>query len=291
MASWALVGDSETITFDGEPFWLVAATGVGMGPVRRLLDRGPYQSGATDIGYRYDSRMINLVVAITASSLADADTQRDTLARVCSPASTRLALRCTRDDGGVRQINVQVVGMMDTPVQKPDLLGAYQRVLVQMQAADPAWYDPTNLALTLDAISNSTRGYPVTVAVPVVQTPGSAIDGTDTVSYSGTVAEYPIVYLIGPLTNPVLTNVTLGLELDFTGITIASGKTYTVDLRYGYKTVTDGDGGNAIGELTEDSDLADWRLEPGDNDINLVASGATGASGARLLYTLRYAGL
>lgn len=291
MATWALIGSGGTITFNGEPFWLVSAIGVGLGPVRRLTESGPFQQGATDIGYRYEMRMINLVVALVADSLSDADAQRDALARVCSPASTALALRCTRDDGAVRQIDVQVVGMVDTPVQKPERLGALQRILVQLQAADPSWYDPTPLALTLDAISNSTRGYPAPVMVPVVQTPGSAIDGTDTIRYAGTWAEHPVIYLIGPLTDPVLSNVTHDWTLNFTGITIASGKTYVIDTRYGYKTVRNGDGGNAIAELSEDSDLADWRLEPGENDINLTASGATGASGARLTYSLRYAGL
>lgn len=291
MAIWSLSGNGETIIFDGSPFWLVSAIGVGMGPVRRLSERGPFQHGVTDVGFRYDPRVINLVTALTAESLGDADTARDLLAWVCTPGSAALRLTCVRDDGATRQIDAHVIGMVDTPVQKSERLGTMQRALVQLQAPDPSWYDPNGLSLVLEQISSGVVGFQIPLEVPWVQTVGGAIDSTDTVNYAGTWPEYPIIYLTGPLQNPVLTHVTLGLTLDFTGITIASGKTYIIDLRYGYKTVTDGDGNNAIDELSADSDLAEWRLAPGANDINLTAVNGNSNSSARLSYMLRYAGL
>ena len=289
---WQAITGGITYTLnDGDPFSLIAANGIGQAAVRRLSERGPYQHGDTDTGFRLEPRVITLALFAHADTLADMDTHRTTLQTVFRPSTTAIKLRATRDDGAIRQIDGHVLNMLDWPHGGDDRIGASQRMAVQLRCPDPSWYDPTPLALVLDSISNSTRGYPVAVAVPVVQTPGSTIDGSDTINYAGTWPDYPIVYLVGPLTDPVLTHVTLGLTLDFTGITIASGKTYTIDLRYGYKTVTDGDGANAIDELTADSDLAEWRLEPGTNQLNLTATGATGASGARLLYTLRYAGL
>lgn len=287
----AIVADTTYTLNDGAPFSLISAANIGMAPVRRLSERGPYQHGDSDTGFRLEPRVITLALFANADTLAEMDTHRATLQTAFRPRSTPIKLRATRDDGAIRQIDAYTLNQLDWPHGGDDRIGASQRMAVQLRCPDPAWYDPTSFSLVLSSISNSTRGYPIPMMVPNVQTPGSAIDGTDTISYTGTWPDYPIVYLVGPLTDPVLTHVTLGLTLDFTGVTIASGKTYTIDLRYGYKTVTDGDGANAIDELTADSDLAEFRLEPGDNDINLVASSATSASGARLLYTLRYAGL
>lgn len=290
--NWQAIASGITYNLnDAAPISIVAVSGVGIGPVRRLSQQGPFQHGDSDLGFRLDARTITLTLHLADETLSALDTARDTLQAIFRPRSSAVSLRATRDDGATRQIDAHVVNMLDWPIGNPERIGASQRAVVQLRCPDPAWYDPTGLALTLDAISNSTRGYPIPLVIPYVQTPGTAIDGTDTITYTGTWPEYPIVYLTGPLTNPVLTHVTLGLTLDFTGITIASGKTYVIDLRYGYKTVTDGDGANAIDELTSASDLADFRLEPGDNDINLVATGATGDSAARLTYSLRYAGL
>lgn len=290
--NWQAIVSGVTYSLnDAAPFSIVAVSGVGIGPVRRLSQQGPFQHGDTDLGFRLDARTITLTLHLADETLSSLDTARDTLQTIFRPRSSAISLRATRDDGATRQIDGHVINMLDWPIGNPERIGASQRAVVQLRCPDPAWYDPISQALTLDSISNSTRGYPVPVMVPNVQTPGTGIDGTDTINYSGTWPEYPVIYLVGPLTNPVLTHITLGLTLDFTGTTIASGKTYVIDLRYGYKTVTDGDGANAIDELTADSDLADWRLEPGDNDINLTATGATGASGARLTYSLRYAGL
>lgn len=287
----AIVGNTTYTLNDGAPFSLISAANIGMAPVRRLSERGPYQHGDSDTGFRLEPRVITLALFASADTLAEMDTHRTTLQTAFRPRSTPIKLRATRDDGAIRQIDAYTLNQLDWPHGGEDRIGASQRMALQLRCPDPAWYDPTSLLLTLENASSSASGYMVPVSIPTIFDSGSDIDATDTINYTGTWPDYPIIYLVGPLTNPVLTHITLGLTLDFTGITIASGKTYTIDLRYGYKTVIDGDGANAIDELTADSDLAEFRLEPGDNDINLVASGATGASSVRLLYTLRYAGL
>jgi hypothetical protein len=83
--------------------------------------------------------------------------------------------------------------------------------------------------------------------------------------------------------------------LDFTGVTIAGGVTYEIDLRYGRKLITDNSGVNQNAKLTEESDLATWRIVPnpeapdGINDIRVeVAGDATLATRIRIEYYDKY---
>jgi hypothetical protein len=67
---------------------------------------------------------------------------------------------------------------------------------------------------------------------------------------------------VGPITSPVITNAITGDKLDFTGTTIVGGASYTIDCRYGQKTVVDSAGANQISKLTSDSDLSTFCLLP-----------------------------
>lgn len=155
MATWQVISGGTTYNLsDRNPFDVVAVSGVGLAPVRRLSQRGPLQHGETDLGYRLDARSINLVLAISAASLTAADTARDTLAALFGPLSDApLALRCTRDDGEVRQIDCYAVGLVDAAVGGEDRIGVYQRVGVQLWAPDPLWYDPTPTLVDLSELA------------------------------------------------------------------------------------------------------------------------------------------
>lgn len=470
MATWQLRAGSSTLTFDGNPFWLAAATGVGLGMLRRLTERGPLQQGASDVGYRYDPRTINLVVAITASTLALMDAARDDLAEMLLPDQA-LALRCTRDDGEVRQIDVRCIGLADAPAQKPERLAGLQRVVVQLQAAEPWWYDPTALEVVFDlpapeedwylgggavdagnvldhvtaletpathtitavdsanpwsivifgnfytnvsadytpvyanddgsptgsldmvamyarltsptyltfalpgyaggqgeARTDEDRMYSTVYAPPYVfptnvlkiylndgtvatdpiysglvtvglstrmlwrdegygsvTFPGDAIWGavynialssaqraaiyeelsaptglaqTLEVTYGGTVDEYPVIEIEGPVGDPVLVNETAGTTLDLTGTTLGIGEILTIDCRYGHKTVVDQTGTNRIAALSAESDLATFRLlatpnaAAGLNTLTLSGTGITpGVTETRMTYYERFGSL
>jgi hypothetical protein len=71
-----------------------------------------------------------------------------------------------------------------------------------------------------------------------------------------------------------------------------------IDLRYGAKTIVDQSGANQIAELSDDSDLATWRLLPnpdapgGVNEIHFeVAADATDATALTIVYYDRYSAL
>lgn len=143
MATWVLTQGSSTITFNSDPFWLMEATGVGSAPVRRLNQRGPLQDGVSDLGYRLEPRTINLTIMIVGASKSATDGHRDTLAALLKPSSTPVVLKYTRDDAAVRQIDCYVVNQVDMPAQRGERIGFWQRVVVQLVAPNPLWYDPT----------------------------------------------------------------------------------------------------------------------------------------------------
>jgi hypothetical protein len=436
---------------DKNPFKLISITGIGNADIRRLEERGPFQQGASDVGYRVDPRTMQLVIQIFGSSASDADTQRDKLSTIFSPiANSPIRLYVNRDDGTTRQIDCFAVSQVDLPAQLPDRILNSQRVMVQLRAPNPFWYDPVVQSVSFYSITptdpwylgggligTATVAYQGTVIaqggtvvltenapnsprtiffrsqrptsgtsvawdwlrlnnyggsvgttrqsfvavlgtvgrIPYQQTNaagistgtaifnygtagGSAVTnsrgvtpavqqfspagsattlvnylnlGGDSVGYGGgtvtfrqnagggsawanamshaaiynanlsaaqiqgivdrienaSVAtlsgtadvdgnwdEYPIISFVGPIYDPSIENLTTGHTLSLTG-TVGASETWVIDTRYGFKTVTTQSGSSIIDKLSDASDLADFRLQPGANILRIVGSGGT----------------
>ena len=116
----------------------------------------------------------------------------------------------------------------------------------------------------------------------------STLSEERTIAYPGTFRSYPIVRIIGPITDAKLVNNRTGDELFLSGVTIGAGHWYEIDCRYGYKTVVDDVGANKIADLTDASDMATFCLLPGDNSLTVSGSGATGATQVYLRYYERF---
>lgn len=146
----AIVNDVTYSLSDGDPFRLESAQGLAMPSVRRLTERGPRQDGDTDLGYRLEPRTITLALNFYADTYAALDGHRDTLATIFKPArGYDIKLRVTRDDGAVRQIDCHTVGPVDVRLVREERPGKLHRAVVQLRAADPTWYDPTQTEETL----------------------------------------------------------------------------------------------------------------------------------------------
>lgn len=300
MAQWSLLYGNEELLLTGRnPYDLVSVQGIGGAPVRRLTERSPLQDGDLDIGRRLDSRLINMVLFFSAATRAAADGHRDRLYHWLKPRTGALALRCVRDDGQERRIDVHPLGTVDAPVTDEDRMWAAQKLGVQLRAPDPIWYDPNPQAWgLLGGVGTGNRGWAVPMAVPWVQSVQTYIDTTRALGYTGTWDEYPVITIFGPASDVTIENVTTGDVLDFPALSLAVGQWITVDLRYGRKTVTNQANQNVIGLLSNDSDLATWRLaaDPdapgGENLIRLrVAAAAANETGMQLAFYRRYFGL
>jgi hypothetical protein len=300
MATWSILRGNNELPLTGRaPFDLVSVNGIGVATIRRLTGRSPFQDGDSDLGFRLDPRLVNLVLFANAASLAAADAYRSQLYDYLKPHASAVNLRCERDDGAIRQLDCYPVGMIDAPISDQDRIWAAQKLAVQLRAAEPIWYDPQiKYWAAVGGAATGTSGFTVPVDVPWVQTENTYIDVTVSLAYAGSWASYPTITFIGPLTSVSLENVTTGQVLDLPNLSLTAGETVTIDLRYGHKTVVNQLGDNLIGQLSDASDLADWHLAPapeasgGINVLNLVVNAdATDATGVQMSYYDRYIGL
>jgi hypothetical protein len=127
---------------DGAPYALEGAHGLGVPPVQRFLQSTPRRDGATDRGHTYNERVVTLAIQFTADDAAQRDERRDTLQRLFGPGTnTPLVLKATRDDGEVRLLDVVASGMSDIALDPAHDVAHLHRVVVQLRAEDPLWYD------------------------------------------------------------------------------------------------------------------------------------------------------
>lgn len=266
----------------------------GMSPVLRNKEQGPSQHGQTDVGFRLRPRTVSLVLMLLADDEDEYFERRDELLQIFAPREDPIQLRLTYGSTGkVRQLDAHFKDDLGFPTSSRS--GYIHKVGVALEADDPTWYDPTLVSVPF-SLGGGGDAFNVPVAIPL-QVGASTLDVTTTVTYDGTWRTSPVVTIVGPITGPIIENTTTGETLDFTGTTISAGQSYTIDTRYGHKTVVDQSGANRIANLTNDSDLATFHLASrtevsgGLNTIRVRGTGVTVATTAYIQYHTRYLGL
>lgn len=259
--------------------------GFGMAPMQRITQRGPLQQGDTDVGYRLDPRIIQLPLLVEAMTMDAGYTARKGLLKIFTPANGAGILRITTD---LYDRAILVVPMGGLDFNQDPQSGYHIRTVVQLRAADPTWYDPT---IVNAAQTPTITGTPTPVPLTIPWTAGSSsINSTLNFTYDGDFISYPIISVTGPITNLLITHTTTGYAIGVTG-TITAGDTWTFDLRYGQKTVTDQTGANKIASLTSGSSLADFAIILGANTITVSGITTTSASTVNITYYTRYTGV
>ena len=311
-------------------YMLLDYSGIGFANVRRLSQRSPSQMGDTDIGYRIDARMINLVWGV----IGDHDTRammaleqaRQELFAIFRPRNfDPVQLLFITPSGQRRQIDVNLDDVLDNASGSYDGIHA-QRIAARLKASDYRFYDPRELSVSFDLSAlaggwNIEEDGEITDLGWSIEESGAATsDGwqigvgtlgvTQIVSYGDgsplPAIEYPVIVITGPITNPIIENATTGEVLDFTdngGLVVPLGGTVTIDLRVGQKTIKDGSGAFVDQYLTSGSDLSSWHLSyesellfdgtrsTGDNTLRVTGSSVTLATAVELLWHNRYMGI
>lgn len=284
-------GTTELDISDLINYHVVEFDGFGMSPVRRLTQRGPLQNGDTDVGFRLDPRTMRVAVLAYSSTPAAMHTKREQLLGMLYPGESTnpVKLRWTYNGTTQRQIDCHVQGGLS--LGSSGLIKNNWRDVVEFRASDPTWYDPVGGSVQFAQTGGGTPW-----AVPVVfptNFGASNLSGSATIDLSDANAwdTYPIIYATGPVTNLVITNTATGDKLDFTGSSIGGGVTYTIDLRYGNKTVIDSTSTNRINQLTSDSNTATFRLVRGNNTITVTGTSITAATNIYIQYNTRFVGV
>ncbi len=291
---WVLRGGVATSISDGTLCLFEFEDGCGGPDVELFDEQGPQQDGVTDLGSRLLPRQIVLGLRIVGTDEADLDTRRARFLRLFAPTRAPLQLRFQLANGAVRQIDCKVSRAI--PLPSSDRFGPSLKAVVRLRAAEPAFYDPTPVGETwsVGGATGANFTFPITFPITLGS---STINDRRTLSYVGDLDTFPILDIVGPITSPVIRNLTTGAALDFTGTSLGAGERLTIDCRYGAKTVNDQAGANRIAALIEaTSDLAGFRLiaDPGAettlNELLVTGSEATTATLIRLHYYKKYLG-
>ncbi len=286
-------GNVEYNLSDNANYLLTGIDGIAAAPVARITERGPMQHGESDLGYRLQPRRIALTLMARGGDDATWFARRGELLRIFRSSDNPVRLRIT-SGSMVRQIDCYLSGTMEmTP--EIGVAPRWQKVGIELYCPDPTWYNPAGQSVAFFLGGGGLLAIPL--AVPM-QVGASSIDQSIVVQHQGTWDSYPIITAVGPITNLLIQNNTLGDKLNFSGVTINAGDSYVIDCRYGYKTVTrTSDGANRIQDLTADSNLATFRIgahpdvPDGTNSIRVRASGLTAASAIYLQFNTRYVGV
>lgn len=275
---------------DGTYCYYLGDDGTGMAPSHRLTSRGSLQDGDTDRGQRLDPRVVRLFLQLVGTSRSDLYTKRQTLIRFLKPGNSPV-LKFT-PGATTYAIAGYYVGDMGLPSN--DREGFSQKLAVSIRCPDPLFYNPTQASLTF-SLANDGTSVPTPVPTPVG---ASTINQQSTITYTGSYHSLPVVRVFGPITDAVITNLTTGEKLDFTGVSIASGDYREIDCTYSIKTVKDSAGAIKNNNLTTDSDLATFHIQEATdgtaslvNTIQVTGSGVSALTNIQLIYYTRYAGI
>lgn len=282
-----LFSSTDGITY----LYYIADTGLGMPPVVRLTQRGPFQHGDSDIDYRLEPRVISYIFGIYAPSLADLETARDLLLRLFRPSNTPFIVQYERSNNSMRQLYAHFMGGMQLASSDREQGSWFQRFSIDIRAADPTFFDPFMESVSI--LNTVSGGMTIPLSVPV-NVRSDAISTTLDIHYIGTADTLPIITLYGPVYKPIITNTVTGAVISFPSTDIQYGDYYQIDLRNGFKTVTDSAGIDHTQELSETSSLEGWAIivQYLPQRISFSAS-YVGAQTeiVRIAYNVRYIGL
>lgn len=275
---------------DREDFYFISHEGLLMPPLHRLRDRGVFQDGETDRGYRLDPRQIILTMAIHGSDLTDYYTKRAKLARLFKPLDNIKGELRFSQGSWTRSIDCNCIEIMEGV--RSHLV---QKFVLSLEAPDPLLYDPIMQEVYF-TLSGGVDTFEVPMEVPL-KVGTASLDASKTITYPGDYETFPVVYIYGPITDCLITNETSGDILDFDGVTIAADDYYKIDCRYSYKTVEDEAGDDKIADLTDDSDLATFSIQAdpdavnGINSFTVTGTGANEDTNIKIEYYKRYTGV
>lgn len=147
-----------------------------------------------------------------------------------------------------------------------DVLYRYQAEVI---CPDPFKYGTTLQSLTL-GLPASSGGLRVPIRAPI-QVTGTTVSGDGLASNAGNFAAVPLVRIDGPVTNPVITNLTLGRSVSYLD-TLAAGEYVLIDMG-NWAALLNGTSSRS-GRLSG----TPWAIQPGANTLSFRASSGTGAT-------------
>ena len=277
--------NSEGLEFNITPpnYLLINAGCFGLAPLDIKLSKAPYQDGKTLIDEVYDERNFDIEFTIFASDKQTLFNRRLNVVNRFSPYLGLGQLKWRQVDGSTYYLDCLV-----KKIKFPQGVAQgtkHQKVLMQMVAPNPFWYDSTQIEKIMVGFSG---GFSFPFSFPV----DFGIVGTQIEAINiGNVDSPIIIYLYGEVVNPVITNTTTDEEITVV-LTVADGDILIINTAFGEKgalILSGGEYTNAFEYVDPDSVF--WKLQPGSNTISYSVTSEGENASCRIYYYNRFSGI
>jgi hypothetical protein len=274
--------------------YLMDYSGLGLPPGQNFYERAPLQNGSTRRGFRLDPRNFQETFYVPADCPRKRQRVVGEFLDLLSLSDDLLTFRFILPDNTVRLIDFTLESVIDMASgDRVSRLGDYGQFLAcQFLAPDPTFYEPTAQVVTFELEDDEGFSVPTPVPTPIG---ADELDDTAIVLYGGSANSYPVIRINGPIIDPVITNETTDVSIEFVADTeIALGDWWQIDTKAG--TIVDAAGSNQLGNLSADSSLSQFYLlrereAPSGNTITVMGTRVTGATSVTLTYYVRHGGL
>jgi hypothetical protein len=250
-------GAHEFSLTDGTYTRLIGHDGWGSPGVNRHSISGPLQDGDTDRGQNLKPRYGKLFFVHEETDLDGMYEKRKNVLDLFGPGAN-LQLRFDMPYG---QRQFDVVFYDELQMEWGVKSWAAQKFAVVLKANNPTCYDPNRHVVTWVGEVSGGGIFTIPSFVPTFFGSDSFSEIKE-VQYPGNWEAKPEIEIVGPIDDFVITNLSSGDSIDFFGLDLPALEKRIIDLRYGAKPVVDEDGVNAIGDVTDASDLATFGLLP-----------------------------
>ena len=212
----------------GSPYQITSVDGLEGLPSLRVqdADRG-YQDGAFSGRDFLNGRTIIMTMLITSGNGNTAFQNFNLLQQNLQPqqsGTTPLQFQLS-PAGGLQFINARVRAAKS--VVDPDYTYGFIKAQYEFFCPDPRYYDNTTQSASMTYTAPLGRTYPR--VYPLTYGGGSYNTETAIVINSGWTTTYPLISIYGPVTNPVVGNLTTNAALNF-NYTMAQSDVISIDL-------------------------------------------------------------
>ena len=247
MANWYIENTGGT-AIDIEASYsirVLTASGVGMPPLQNVVTSYGLADGGLFQRTVAPPRVFTLNCVTTTASLSTYHTARDNLIGLL-----RRDRQATVGPVTIRYVSggtVEIEAYYDAGLELEQPLGFKEKFPLRFIAPDPFWKELTTNTTALN------------------------INSTTVITNTGTAEAYPIFTFVGTGNITQISNDTTGKVLNFSGLSVTTGETVTIDLSPGAKTVSSDVRGNLLANVSSGSNLSTFSLLVGANTISVTA--------------------
>ena len=263
-----------------DPFWVTKFEADTDATVQD--QRSPYQDGSIYV----DSMLEPMYITIDIEMFSDSQVQilRSWVSRVFNP-KLGPGLLVHEVDGVRKEIFATSEHVPLFPSGDGNRFNTFQKATISLKAPSPYWLDPVQNTRELKAYEGDFT-FPFEFPVQF------GIESDTTTIYNEGDTEAPVVVEInGPITRPLIENITTGEHMQINAI-IQADQTLVIDTSPRNKRVeirSENETRKVMGFFDHGGDF--WLLAPGENEIRYRADAGIAEATATLSYQSQYVGI